>query len=87
MLADVQKSPARNGENPKFDRQTPEPRASLFFPTTSPRTSDGELLVCWPTSSNTELESRIPNRDAALGRARCRRREVGAFSGKACSVG
>ncbi len=32
MLADVQKSPARKRESPKFDRQTTESRASLLFP-------------------------------------------------------
>ena len=32
MLADVQKSPARKGESSKFDCQSPESRASLFFP-------------------------------------------------------
>jgi hypothetical protein len=32
VLADVQKSPARKGESSKFDCQSPESRASLFFP-------------------------------------------------------
>jgi len=87
VLADVQKSPARKGESSKFDCQSPESRASLFFPYNLSANVRRRLLVCWPAPSDTKLESRIPNRDAEVGRTPRRRREAGAFSGKVCSVG
>ncbi len=39
--------------------------ASLLFPTTCPRTSDGALLTCWPTSRKAQLETGEPRNSTA----------------------
>ena len=77
-------------ENGKSRNSTARPLSRghpYSFPTTSPRTSDGGLLVCWTTPSKTKLEGRIPNTDAEVGRAPCRRREAGASMARYAVVG
>jgi len=87
MVAGVQKSPANTGQ---FEIRPPDPlaeRRPYSFPTTSPRTSDEVLLVCWPTPNRTELQTEFPLRTPNLAaRGAERMRSVPQWRGMQCGL-